>query len=422
MKSLNNNISETILKNNITLITESIDTVKTVAIGFWFSCGSRYEKKGEKGVTHFVEHMLFKGTKNRSAYEIASSFDRIGGYVNAFTEREQVCLHCVVPAMHAKTAITILCDMVENSVFLQEEVERERKVIESEIISSLDDGEEMALDASIQVVWPKNSISDSIIAAKKDIKKIKRELLINWYKTYFVHGSVTVTASGNIERSFLSEALCLLSRKKAVRFDVQLFTRPEWKKGINCVEADFQQEQIFALYPIKVPFTQREYYTLAIVNALIGDTMSSRLFQALREKSGECYTVYSFVSIYSDCAYWCAYASTSKKNVLSVLTSLQNELANIVINGFTDNEILAAKEHIVGEEIIASEDMEQRMKFLSKNFYLGFNQCSLEDTIDNIRLVTKDDINSVIDKVLNKEQEALLVYGPSLPERVKKSI
>ncbi len=213
MKTQHNNITQTILKNNITLITESIDTVKTVAIGFWFQCGSRYEQKNEKGISHFVEHMLFKGTKTRTAFDIASSFDKIGGYVNAFTEREQVCLHCVVPAIHAHTALEVLCDMIENSVFNEDEIERERKVIISEIISSLDDPEETALDASIETVWPDNPISSSILSTKKDIKKITRQSLKNWYTKYFVTGPLMVSVSGNVGETKLQATLEKLSVK-----------------------------------------------------------------------------------------------------------------------------------------------------------------------------------------------------------------
>ncbi len=418
MKTQLNNITETILKNNITLLTESIATVKTVAIGFWFLCGSRYEIKGEKGISHFVEHMLFKGTKTRTAFDIAAGFDKIGGYVNAFTEREQVCLHCVVPAMHAKTALQILCDMVENSIFKEEEIERERKVIISEIISSLDDPEETALDASVQAIWPKNAISSSIIATKKDIKRLTQSSLIDWYRKYFIEGPLTVTVSGNIEKSMLNECLNTLSNHQVWKEHQSNFVLPKWNRGVHFIEADFQQEQIFALYPILVPLSVIDYNALAILNALIGDTMSSRLFQSLRERSGACYSVYSFVSLYSDCAYWCAYASASKKNVASVVKKVRNELALIIQDGFTDEEILAAKEHIVGEEIIASEDMEQRMKQLAKNYYLGFEQCSVEQTIENIRAVTKKDIERVLNSLLNKENEALLVYGPKVSIKV----
>ncbi len=171
-----------------------------------------------------------------------------------------------------------------------------------------------------------------------------------------------------------------------------------------------------------MPLSFSDYFALAIVNALVGDTMSSRLFQSLREKSGSCYSVYSFVSMYSDCAYWCAYASASKKNVVSVVELLRSELNLILKDGFSDDEILAAKEHIIGEEIIASEDMEQRMKFLSKNYFLNFEQCSLDETIKHIRSITIDDVYKVLRSLLLEKNEALLVYGPKVGSKVRKNL
>lgn len=141
-------VTTQILDNNVLLITEPVEGVKTASIGFWFRTGSRFESAETRGVTHFVEHMLFKGTKTRSPFDIAVSFDRIGGYINAFTERENMCVHCVVPSAHVETALEVMCDMTQNSVFASEELERERDVIISEIISSQDDPEEAALDAA----------------------------------------------------------------------------------------------------------------------------------------------------------------------------------------------------------------------------------------------------------------------------------
>ena len=404
-------ITQTILKNNINLITESIATVKTVAIGFWFNCGSRYESNNEKGISHFVEHMLFKGTKTKSAFEIAEKFDRIGGYLNAFTERETVCLHCVVPAIHTKTALEVMSDMIENSAFSEKEIERERKVIISEIISSLDDPEETALDASIQAIYPKNAISHSILATKKDVKNISRTQLVEWYEKFFTQAPMYVTIAGNIDTTMVTTILESMQSRPVSTQNEDVFITPTWSKGNHFIKADFQQQQIFAFYPIATPLTQKTYYALAILNALIGDTMSSRLFQSLREKSGACYSVYSFVSIYSDCAYWCAYASSEKKRVAKVIVNLQKEITLLLKNGFTDDEIIAAKEHICGEEIISSEDMEQRMKFLSRNYSLNFTQTTLEETIAEIRAITREELTATLQELLNPDNEALLEYG-----------
>lgn len=411
------------LQNGVVLISESVKTVKTVAIGFWFLCGSRYEGAKERGISHFTEHMLFKGTQKRSAYDIAVAFDRIGGYVNAFTEREHVCLHCVVSAIHTNSALEVLCDMIENSIFSDEEINRERMVIESEIISSQDDPEEAAHDAASEIVWPKNSISTPILGSKNTIKKLTREKLFNWYTDYFVTGNLTVTIAGNIDHTVVYTALEKLGNHRCdVPPRVKTSSIPNWKAGVHFIEADFQQEQLFVLYPLQFPFTQTEYYSWLILNALIGDTMSSRLFQALRERGGCCYNVYSFLSLYTDCGYWCAYASSTKKNTALVIKNIQKELLAVLKEGFTDNEITAAKEHICGEEIINSEDMEQRMKSLARNWYMDFSQYTPEQTIEAIRAVSKQNLIDVLTHLLDSKNESLLVYGPPLSTQAKKRL
>ena len=305
-------IVKKVLTNNTVLITEPIATVKTAAIGFWFSVGSRYENENQRGISHFVEHMIFKGTPTRSAFEIACAFDRIGGYVNAYTEREQLCVQCVVPSQYAEYALEILCDMTQNSMFSPEQVEKERSVIENEIISALDDPEEAALDAVAEAVWPKQSISQNICGTTDSIKKINTEDLINWYKKHIVEGERVICIAGNVNVREISKKLSMSPMQTKIEALSHFNVVPEWKDGLHCIEADFQQEQILLLYPLQTPISKEMYYSWAILNALIGDTMSSRLFQSLREQSGFCSNVYSFFNICSYCVFCLTYSSILK--------------------------------------------------------------------------------------------------------------
>lgn len=426
-------IFQNTLKNGTVLITEPIATVKTVAIGFWFSVGSRYEHEKQRGISHFVEHMVFKGTQKRTAFDIAVSFDRIGGYLNAFTERENLCIHCVVPSNYTAEALEILCDMTENALFRPEDVEKERSVIESEIISSLDDPEEAALDTVISKIWPHNSISQSISGTVEDVHKITRDELYQWYKNHISSGELTVFLAGNFDNTQVENRLQSLSpRQIQTKPGVFLgldttnitsyFSCPVWQSEISFVPADFQQEQLFYLFPLPIPYTEDEYYGYAILNALIGDTMSSRLFQALRENGGYCYNVYSFFTFNSDCGYWCGYSSSAKENLLSVAKTLQDEITLLLEKGFSKNEVDAAKEHLCGEEIINSEDMEQRLKRLSRNYYFNFPQCSVEESIEKIRGISADMLITCMKKLFDFDQQSLIVYGPKLSRKNKKQI
>ena len=191
---------------------------------------------------------------------------------------------------------------------------------------------------------------------------------------------------------------------------------------MHFVNADFQQEQFFVLYPLRFPFTLKDYYCWSVLNALIGDTMSSRLFQALRERSGYCYTVYSFFSLYADCGYWCAYACAPKKNAAKILAAVREELQLLVQKGFGDDEIRAAKEHVCGEEIINAEDTEHRMKRLARCAFYGFVQTPFDESLKAIRELTGEELESALQTLLSSHEKIVVAYGPELSSSVQKKI
>ena len=407
-------VQQKILSNNIILVTEPIATLKTVAIGFWFPVGSVNESYGaavpNAGATHYVEHMLFKGTQTKSAFDIARSFDQIGGYINAFTERDTTCLYAIVPALRITYALQIMCEMVTDSVFAEEELEKERKVIESEIIASHDDPEESAFDAVYAALWKDQSISRAISASEQDVKKLTRDDILYWYKKYFQNGKLVVTISGNVD---IDEVERILSMQPVRNHDEADYYVADsvWSSGQSLITAPFQQNQIFAAYPLSIPFKEQNCIFWTLLNAIIGDTMSSRLFQRIREDQGYCYNVYSFFSVYTNAGLVCAYAAVEKNNTERVIDELHEELKKLVTYGVTEKELHDAKEHVWGEEIIASEDVESRMKRLARFYFSGYSLCSPEEYIEKIRSVTVADLNEELVRVIDEKQEALVVYG-----------
>ena len=422
------NVNE--LSNNIVLIAEPIATVKTVAIGFWFSAGSRYEKSDERGIAHFTEHMIFKGTKTRTAYDIACAFDRIGGNINAFTEREQICLQCVVPCDYAEYALSILCDMPENALFAEDDVDRERLVIESEIVSALDDPEEAAMDAVMEAVLPDNPVSWNICGTVESVRKIDAAKLRGWYEKFISGGELAVCIAGNFD---VQSVRSVLERCSPKRRNTQggcsnesrsraFGVSPVWKPGFHYVNADFQQEQVMVLFPLNKAPDESAYYSWAVLNALTGDTMSSRLFQNLRENKGYCYNVYSFFTVCTDCGFWCAYASVPKKKVASACLEISREIRHILTDGVSDEEIEAAREHLCGEEIIFSEDIENRMKRLFRSFSYGFAQSDWQQTVERLRLVDKKALTEAASSLFNADGLAFVIYGPALTEKQRQKL
>jgi predicted Zn-dependent peptidase len=418
------------LRNGVILITEPIVTVKTAAIGFWFYTGSRAENDANRGVTHFTEHMLFKGTTSRSTFDIACAFDRIGGYINAYTEREDVCVYCVVPSLKVKEALDILCDMASNAAFDEKELERERKVVESEIITSEDDPEDSALDAVENAVWPHQKISASISGSVEQVRRLDRQTVASWYDKYFIHGRMCVCAAGCFDKKALEERISQLPSHIELpldRADKELAGQyadqiPVWKSGVSFIKSSFQQEQFFLLYPLRFPVDERAYYTLAVMNALTGDTMSSRLFQTLREKGGWCYSVYSYSTFYADTACWCAYASSGRLSSRRILEGLYKEIKYLFDYGVSETEVESAREHLCGEELMADADMENRMKFLERCYDSGYGYKSTDERIALIRSVTKDDIERCLHEMFDVKNKALIVYGPGLSLKEKKDI
>lgn len=415
-------IKKTVLKNNVTLISQFIENAKTVAIGFYFSVGSRYEKKGERGISHFCEHLLFKGTENFSRREIACTFDRIGGSVNAFTERDDVCVYAVVPSSKENfcDSMKILCDMSSSCVFPEEEIEKERSVVENEIISVEDDPEESALDVMASLIWKGSGLGQTITGTVSDVENLDRNKILDWYKKFFVHGELNVFVCGNFSESDAEFYLEKLPEHKRKMECVD--PKPVWNVGNYFVKSGFGQQQIYVSYPMLEKIDEKKYWTMTVFNALFGDSMGSRLFETLREKNGLCYSVYSFFSTYADNGIWSCYASCEKKYLEKTFRLMQQELKNLFANEISDSEVEAAKGHLCGEELMGDCDMEFVMRRNQKNYFMGLKLFETEEILSSIRNVTKNDIIELIQSVIKNDKRTVFVYGKKLSKIKQKEI
>lgn len=416
------------LLNNITLITQQVVNSKVTTFGFYFSVGSRFENKGEHGISHFTEHMIFKGTKTKSNRDISLIFDRMGGIFNAFTERENVGVYCTVPSENLenyKTALETLCDLSSNCTFPPEEMEKERGVVQSEILAVLDDPDDSAMDEVASCVWPNQKLSLAITGTSDDVDSITREQMVDWYKKYFAEGELVVIVCGKIFEDILVETLQKLPQHKPsqeffrhLHFSEKIF----WNSENRILKAKFNQTQIFSLYPLSSSLSFEDYISLLIFNSAAGETMSSRLFSSLREKSGLCYSVGSFYTTYENAGLWCAYSVCEKTKTVEVYKKLSEEISGFVENQISDEEIEISKERLCGSEILG----ETRTSFLMQrlwNFYsMGFPLCETEEILNSIRSAEKNDIIGFIKNLLNEEKKSSLVYGPALSSKQKKEI
>lgn len=404
-------LTERSLPNGISLLIEPIAATKAVAIGFWFRMGSRDERVGEYGITHFIEHLLFKGTSKMSASELARFFDRVGGYVNAFTERELMCLHCVVPSEYALESLSILSDMVWDPKVSDADIERERTVIESEILSSLDDPEEMGMDAAIALMYTGHSIARPIAGTLRDVEDITPESLRAFFSGTLHSCAPIIAVAGAVDadavESFLHERTSSLSFEPAA----SMSAIPQWKAGVHYPVSKFSQSQIYLNYPIAFSTDSSEWFSWRLINAMIGNTVSSRLFQSLRERNGLCYSVYSAFSYGRDSAIWGAYVATPPENTVKAVELLLKEIENIAGNGFLPYEIRDSITHVIGDLSLSAEDTENRMKRLARQYLFGNTVYTLDECIAIVRAIDGNSLSARVKDALRAGEASLVVYA-----------
>lgn len=400
---------KTVLKNNVVLVSEFMPHSHNAAIGFMFQTGSRYERECERGISHFCEHMLFKGTDTRKRREIVCAFDKIGGLVNAFTERDDVFMYSVFPSGtdNLSLVLEILCDMTLNGSFPADEIEKERTVIQNEIDAVEDDVEESSIDCLADFIWHDQPLAQNITGSTSDVDSITREQLLDWYQRYFKNGPLTVFASGNFNLEQLKSRLEKIPERRSFHFEY----KTDFYPGFRYKKSRFNQVQVYYMHPIKMPIDERKYHSLLVLNALFGDSMTSRLFERLREERGLCYSVYSFFSSYEDAAVWGAGVSCDSKRVRQVLECLKKEFEFLKTLDFTDEELSLAKEHLCGEELMGSDDVEYVMKKLQRHYLLSLPLLNTQETLGAIRSIEKNDIITFVEENIRDTKPALLVYG-----------
>jgi len=407
--------TDRILPNGIHFLAEPIAATKAAAIGFWFSRGSRDEGPDSRGITHFIEHMLFKGTGVRSARDIARFFDRIGGYVNAFTERELMCVYCLVPAVHALPAAETILSMLTDSIFSTDDIEKERTVIVSELLSSMDDSEEMAMDAALAAMYPDHGLSQPIGGTVEEVERLDPERIREEYFAYFRNVPPVVTAAGNIDPEAFSAFLGRYdypsnTPKSGLSFS-PADDGPVFRAGEFFPESPFAQSQIFLSRPFQIERTPAGWLSWSVINAIIGDSVSSRLFQSLREERGLCYSVYSSFTVNRDSAVWIAYAATPGERTVETVETLRAEMNSIRDEGFTDAEIADARSHFEGELLLSAEDTENRMKRLGRQHFYDGKLYSIEESISLLESLENDDIQGMVLPCFRGPEESLVVYA-----------
>jgi predicted Zn-dependent peptidase len=405
-------IRTTRLDSRALAILEPVRHTDVASVGLWNVRGSRDETRGEAGFSHFLEHMLFKGTARRSAFQIAREVERVGGFLNAFTEKEVVCCYCTLPAEDLPLAVDVLCDMYFHSALEAQEMEKEKAVVINEIQTAEDNPEEKAHQLYLEGLWAGHELSRKITGEGAEVSAIDRGGLERFYRERFTGEHTVVTASGRLEpEELLSSLNAHFPPAAASAASVPARRQPERRRSWELKRDKFEQVQVYT--GISYPSTRRaaDYYQDLVFNTLFGESMSSRLFQRLREDKGLCYTVYSFRSYFTDVSLWTIYASTTPATLDALLDGLQGELGRLRSEPPTAKEVEDAKSQMRGGMILAKEDMENRMKRLFRMHYLTDRVVEPEESMAMLAEVRREEVLALVDQLIRAEAFNLLAYG-----------
>ncbi|NLM17046.1 MAG: insulinase family protein [Candidatus Riflebacteria bacterium] len=397
--------------NGISLIAERIPTVQTVSLGLFLHTGVIYEPPKLNGISHFIEHMLFKGTHKRSAKKIAQEFSNVGGVLNAFTAKDFCSYFGIVVKNKLKMAIDVLSDMYLNSLFAEHEIEKERKVILEEIKMYSDSPEEQIHEFLGQSVWHGSKLAEPVLGNSDSVSAITRDDIMRVYNEQYVGGNLLIAAAGNfdfevlkslIEEKFSAVPLGTLNR-------VKHRVRP--KNDVNIYINNMEQVHV-ALGAEGVSYKNPKRYAMLYLSTVLGGGMSSRLFQEIREKRGMAYNVYSYHSSFADTGMFAIYAGTSVENINSILSICREEIEKIAVKGISKSELKSTFDKFKGNLLIGLESTNHRMNRLASGFLYGIEPVTPEAMLKPYKKVTVEDIKSLAAEILKPDKFALTVVSP----------
>lgn len=403
-------VNKTVLNNGVRVISENLPHAYSVSIGIWVANGSRHERRESNGVAHFIEHLLFKGTKLRSALEIAREIDSVGGILNAFTSREFVCYYAKVLDAFLPKAVNLLSDIFLNSVFDAEEIEKERKVILQEINMLEDTPDDYIHDLFSQQLWCGHPLGMPIIGNEESVGRLSRDFIIDYRNQKYCTEDIIITAAGKVDHQELLHSLSDMcaqiqtgSRTKAAR-------RPAYKKKVAVFEKDL--EQVHLCLGLKaLPQDHEERYAAHIMNTILGGSMSSRLFQEVREKAGLAYAIYSYMANHSDTGSLAVYAGTSQDSLAKVIELTLREFKKLKTETVSQVELDSAKEQLKGNILLSLESSDNRMTKLAKNeIYFGRYQ-PFQEIIEGFDRVSAKSLQGLCERLFEDRYATLVVMG-----------
>lgn len=409
--SLDRDIRTTALSNGIKVITETMPHVRSVSVGVWVGSGSRREAAEQSGVSHFIEHMLFKGTETRSAEDIARSVDSIGGNLDAFTAKEMTCFNTKVLDEHVPIAMDVLSDLVLNPRFDEQDIGKEKSVVLEEIKMDADSPDYLVHEIFSAQFWQGHSLGRPILGTRDTVRGLSRDVIQNFYRSVYTPENLLITAAGNLSHERLVELAAGHFEKLKPAGPVPQEPVPSTHAGV-ILRTKKELEQVHLCLGVpSYPIPHEDRFHCYVLNTVLGGGMSSRLFQNIRERQGLAYSVYSDISPYTDTGCLMVCAGTSLESVRQLVDSVLREFKELRQNPVPPEELRRAKDHLKGSLMLSLESTSSRMSNLARQEMHFKRFFSLDELVESIEKVTATDVQHVAQSFFEPSQIALTILG-----------
>ena len=412
------------LENGIRVIGEPMPHYRSVSMGVWVDAGSVCENEAEAGASHFIEHMLFKGTERRTAAEIAAEMDAIGGNLNAFTAKECTCFYAKVLDEHLPRAADMLADLLRNSKFDEADIEREKGVVCEEILMTEDSPEDMAHETLCALLYEDTPLAKPILGTQESVRSFTRETLMDYMGRHYMPNNIVISCAGHFEREALMDALnrYFAGGGMGERSPRKVSTLSGGHR-FRAVEKDIEQVHLCLGFP-GFALDEDGQYALFVLNNALGGSMSSRLFQSIREARGLAYSVYSYPSSYTETGYFALYAGTGEGTAEQVTALILEDLEKLRKNGLTKEEFIRSKEQLKGSYMLGQESTSARSNAIGKMELLRSRVYSEEEIMQRIERITMDDVQAILPKVLDANAMCASAVGrvENIAEKLQKML
>jgi predicted Zn-dependent peptidase len=405
------NIRRTVLPSGLIVLTERMEHVRSVAMGVWMRVGSRHEIPELNGISHFVEHMVFKGTKSRTAQRIAREVDAIGGNLDAFTGKETVCFNIKVLDEHVPTALDVLSDLVLNPVFASEEIARERGVILEEIKMDEDSPDTLVHEIFMQNFWKGHPLGKPILGTRETVRSFEQNTLVGFFEQRFQAGNMVFSAAGNLEHDSFVEMVARNFGSLASGSSISTDAAPTVTPRIHLRNKKSLEQVQLCLGVPAPPIADETRYPALLLNTILGGGMSSRLFQTVREERGLVYAIYSDLAPYRDTGSLCVYAGTSSDRAVQVIDLIMEEFRRLKSEPLQPGELRRAQDQLKGNLLLSLESSMSRMSNLARQQMYFERFFDLNEIIQRVEAVTEEEVMAMAGHLFQSERVALTMLG-----------